>query len=58
MELFTLGVGNYTQNDVHQAALGFTGYQVDQTSGAVTFDPKYHDNPSQRSWASGRSSTR
>jgi uncharacterized protein (DUF1800 family) len=43
MELFTLGVGNYSQNDVHQAALGFTGYQVDQTSGAVTFDAKYHD---------------
>ncbi len=44
MELFTLGVGNYSQNDVHQAALGFTGYQVDQTSGAVTFDAKNHDN--------------
>jgi uncharacterized protein (DUF1800 family) len=44
MELFTLGVGNYTQNDVHQAALGFTGYNVDQTSGAVTFSAKEHDN--------------
>jgi uncharacterized protein (DUF1800 family) len=47
MELFTLGVGNYSQNDVHQAALGFTGYQVDQTSGAVTFDAKYHDTKAQ-----------
>ncbi len=44
MELFTLGVGNYSQTDVHQAALGFTGYDVDMTSGAVTFDPKMHDN--------------
>jgi uncharacterized protein (DUF1800 family) len=44
MELFTLGVGNYTQNDVHQAALGFSGYQVNQTSGVVTFDDKLHDN--------------
>ncbi len=44
MELFTLGVGNYSQTDVHQAALGFTGYNVDQTSGAVTFEPKMHDN--------------
>jgi len=44
MELFTLGVGNYSQSDVHQAALGFTGYDVDQPSGAVTFDPKNHDN--------------
>src|SRR5579863_4443162 len=43
MELFTLGVGNYSQTDVHQAALGFTGYQVDQPSGAVSFDPKSHD---------------
>jgi len=44
MELFTLGVGNYSQTDVHQAALGFTGYDVDQTSGAVTFDPQNHDH--------------
>ena len=44
MELFTLGVGNYSQTDVHQAALGFTGYNVDMTSGTVTFDPKNHDN--------------
>lgn len=44
MELFTLGVGNYTQTDVHQAALGFTGYNVDQTSGAVTFTASNHDN--------------
>jgi uncharacterized protein (DUF1800 family) len=44
MELFTLGVGNYTQTDVHQAALGFTGYDVDQPSGTVTFIPKNHDN--------------
>ena len=27
MELFTLGVGHYSQTDVHQAALGFTGYE-------------------------------
>jgi len=44
MELFTLGVGNYTQTDVHQAALGFTGYNVDLTAGTVSFDPKMHDS--------------
>jgi uncharacterized protein (DUF1800 family) len=44
MELFTLGVGNYTQNDVHQAALGFSGYNVDLPGGTVTFDAKQHDN--------------
>jgi uncharacterized protein (DUF1800 family) len=47
MELFTLGVGNYSQADVHQAALGFTGYQVDQTSGAVSFVAKSHDTKPQ-----------
>jgi uncharacterized protein (DUF1800 family) len=43
MELFTLGVGNYSQSDVHQAALGFTGYNVDLTAGTVSFDPKMHE---------------
>jgi uncharacterized protein (DUF1800 family) len=44
MELFTLGVGNYTQNDVHQAALAFTGYNVDLTAGTATFDAQQHDS--------------
>src|SRR5665213_1995923 len=43
MELFTLGVGHYSQNDVHQAALAFTGYQVNQTSGVASFVAKQHD---------------
>ena len=42
MELFTLGVGNYSQNDVAAAAKGLTGYQVVQTTGAVSFDNQYH----------------
>lgn len=28
MELFTLGIGNYTETDIKQAALAFTGWQV------------------------------
>jgi len=28
-ELFTLGVGNYTENDIKQAARAFTGWQID-----------------------------
>jgi uncharacterized protein (DUF1800 family) len=44
MELFTLGVGNYTQNDVHQAALGFTGYNVNLTAGTTSFESKMHEN--------------
>ena len=29
MELFTLGIGNYTENDVQQAARAFTGYRIE-----------------------------
>jgi uncharacterized protein (DUF1800 family) len=43
MELFTLGVGNYSQTDVHQAALGFTGYNVNLTAGTVSFEESNHD---------------
>jgi uncharacterized protein (DUF1800 family) len=43
MELFTLGVGNYTQTDVHQAALGFTGYNVNLTAGTTSFEASNHD---------------
>lgn len=43
MELFTLGVGNYSENDVKAAAIGLTGYQVVQTNGVVTFDKTQHD---------------
>jgi len=28
-ELFTMGVGNYTENDIKQAARAFTGWQID-----------------------------
>ena len=42
MELFTLGVGNYTENDVQQLARAFTGYRVNRSSGEVTFAPKRH----------------
>ncbi|NNN00921.1 MAG: DUF1800 family protein, partial [Acidimicrobiaceae bacterium] len=43
MELFTLGVGNYTQSDVQAAAQAFTGYRVVRSNGTVTFDSKLHD---------------
>lgn len=33
MELFTLGEGNYTEQDVHEAARAFTGYSVDRMTG-------------------------
>ena len=43
MELFTLGVDRYTEEDVKAAARALTGYQVDRSSGAVKFNPKRHD---------------
>ncbi len=44
MELFTLGFGNYQENDVRQAALALTGWRVDRKAAAPTahFDPSRH----------------
>ena len=42
MELMTLGVNHYTQNDVAAAALALTGYSTDQSNGRVTLNPKEH----------------
>lgn len=36
MELFTLGEGNYTEQDIREAARAFTGYQIDLSDGTVT----------------------
>jgi len=43
MEVFTIGVGNYTEDDVKAAARAFTGYQIDK-SGSSFFNPKQHDD--------------
>lgn len=43
MELFTLGHGNYTEDDVHAMARAFTGWQLDQ-NGNVIFNPRLHDD--------------
>jgi uncharacterized protein (DUF1800 family) len=40
-ELFTLGEGNYTENDIKQAARAFTGYR--QREGEFTFVQRQHD---------------
>jgi Protein of unknown function (DUF1800) len=49
LELFTLGVGNYTEKDIRQAARALTGWVHDaKTSGAsgFQFDPaKFDDGP-------------
>jgi uncharacterized protein (DUF1800 family) len=43
MELFVLGVNRYTEDDVKEVARALTGYQVNRSSGAVTFNVKRHD---------------
>lgn len=41
MELFSLGEGNYTENDVKQAARALTGIHINK--GEYDFDPRRHD---------------
>jgi uncharacterized protein (DUF1800 family) len=43
MELFTLGVGNYTEDDVKQGARALTGWTIDRTSMQARFVPARHD---------------
>src|SRR5436305_365813 len=42
MELFSLGVGHYSEIDIRQAAKAFTGWRLEQ--GKPVFDPKNHDD--------------
>ncbi len=44
MELFTLGIGNYTEEDIQQAARAFTGYKIDQRDQTFRFAELLHDN--------------
>ena len=45
MELFTLGIGNYTETDVRELARAFTGWTLTrpQRTGSFTIDPALHD---------------
>lgn len=43
MELFTMGVGNYTEQDVREVARAFTGHTIDRTTGTYLFRPTWHD---------------
>src|SRR3982074_3202244 len=42
MELFTLGIGNYTEHDVKEVARAFTGWGLKE--GQFFFDAKQHDD--------------
>jgi uncharacterized protein (DUF1800 family) len=43
MELFTIGIGNYTDQDVKEAARAFTGYTSDR-AGQFVFNAEQHDD--------------
>jgi len=44
MELFTLGLGHYTQQDVHAAAVALTGWHVVPNSPTARYVPDNHHN--------------
>jgi uncharacterized protein (DUF1800 family) len=41
MELFSLGIGHYTEKDIREAARAFTGWEI--KGGEAAFNPKEHD---------------
>lgn len=43
MELFTLGRGNYTEQDIKESARAFTGWHFDGKTSNYTFLPRIHD---------------
>jgi uncharacterized protein (DUF1800 family) len=43
MELFSLGIGNYTETDVREAARAFTGWEI-RDGDTVAFNPANHDD--------------
>jgi uncharacterized protein (DUF1800 family) len=44
MELFTLGEGNYSEQDIKEAARAFTGWSIDPDSGEFVFRRPAHDD--------------
>lgn len=42
MELFSLGIGHYTEKDIREAAKAFTGYEI--KDGRGVFNAKQHDD--------------
>jgi uncharacterized protein (DUF1800 family) len=44
MELFTLGIGNYSEEDVREAARCFTGWVFDRQTGGFALQVRQHDD--------------
>jgi uncharacterized protein (DUF1800 family) len=46
MELFTLGIGNYTETDIRESARAFTGWTVARGGSGFAFNARNHDDGS------------
>jgi hypothetical protein len=44
MELFSLGVGNYTEKDIQEAARALTGWHHNSEGSAFEYQPEWHDD--------------
>ncbi len=44
MELFSLGIGNYTEKDVTEGARALTGWSLDRLNQDYVYRPFFHDN--------------
>ncbi|HEX3627479.1 MAG TPA: DUF1800 domain-containing protein [Verrucomicrobiae bacterium] len=44
MELFALGIGNYTEKDVTEGARALTGWSLDRKNQCFIYRPEFHDN--------------
>jgi uncharacterized protein (DUF1800 family) len=44
MELFTLGEGKYSEQDIREAARAFTGWSIEPQTGEYRFRPRQHDD--------------
>jgi uncharacterized protein (DUF1800 family) len=44
LELFTLGIGNYTEGDVEAASVAWTGHNLDWETGTYEFRPNWHED--------------
>jgi len=44
LELFTIGIGNYREQDMREAARAFTGWSINPHNGKFIINPVNHDN--------------
>lgn len=44
LELFTMGIGNYTEDDIKEIARALTGWRLNRFTNTVFFNPQLHDD--------------